>query len=240
MFALLVEVLFNVREGEMTSLKSKLRGNLLKSHGQRKNSRNHIWLTYSFKKRGDITLASNNECIYWASRLEAGHEVKDFTFGTEVIIKYPWEETARKREVILVEGPSGMIEFHKLVSGAKVTEKEMVTLFENGSLAGEVPLTFVDAKDLASMAISSVQWQKVLSFAAQIRDEMCSAEANWLNLFFRTNGAGDVNQVLINSGVYDPMKILGVFARAALKSEIELDFSSIAFGKSTKWILRGD
>lgn len=224
----------------MPSLKSKLRGNLLKSHGERKNSRNHIWLSYSFKKGGDITLASNNECIYWASHLEANHEVKSFTFGTEVVIRYPWEEAARKREVILVEAVSGADEFHKLVSGTKVKEKEIVTIFENGRVTDEVPITFIDSKDLAGSARSAGHWLKVLSFAAQIRDDLCLAETNWLNLFLRTNRAGDLDQVLISSGRYDPMKILGVYARAALMSEIELDFGSIAFGKKTRWILRGD
>ncbi|WP_434570368.1 hypothetical protein J3P88_16605 [Pseudomonas sp. Z3-6] len=224
----------------MSSLKSKLRGNLLKSHGERKNSRNHIWLSYSFKKGGDITLASNNECIYWASELESNPDIKDFLFGVEVVIQYPWEETARKREVILTETRTGATEFHQLVSGMKGERREMVAVFENGSNTSEVATNFFDTKNLASAATRSVHWLKILSFAAQIRDELCLAETNWVNLFLRTNRTGDVRQLLISSTVYDPMIILGVFARVALQGDIGLEFVSNVFGRNTRWTLRGD
>ena len=224
----------------MPSLKSKLRGSLLKSHGERKNSRNHIWLTYSFKKGCDITLVSNNECIYWASRMEANPEIKDFHFGTEVILQYPWEDSARKREVILVETPSGATEFHQLVSGMKGEVRELVSVFENGALINEVPITFFDTKEIASVTKRAGHWLKVLSFATQIRDELCLSETDWMNLFLRTNRVGDVHKILVSSTVYDQMKVLGVFARAALSGVVELDFMSTTFGRKTKWMLRGN
>lgn len=224
----------------MPSLKSKLRGNLLKSHGERKNSRNHIWLTYSFKKGCDITLVSNNECIYWASGIEANLDIKDFFFGKEVVLQYPWEETARKREVILVETPSGTTEFHQLVHGMRGEVREVVRVFENGAVISEVPITFFDTKEIASATKSAGHWLKILSFATQIRNELCLSETDWLNLFLRTNRTGDVHKILVSSTAYDQMKILGVFARAALSGVVELDFMSTTFGRKTSWILRGN
>lgn len=224
----------------MSSLKSKLRGKLLKSHGERKNSKNHIWLSYSLKKGEDITLVSNNECMYWASELEPNPDIKDFLFGVEVVIQYPWEETARKREVILTETRTGTTEFHQLISGMKGERREMVTIFENGISAGKVPITFFDTKNVTGAARRSVNWLKIISFAAQIRDELCLVETNWVNLFLRTNRAGDVQQLIMSSMVYDQMKILGVFARAALMGDIELEFMSNVFGRNTRWTLRGD
>lgn len=222
----------------MSSLKSKLRGNLLKSHGDRKNSRNHIWLTYSFKKGCDITMVSNNECIYWASRMEANPDIKDFLFGAEVVLQYPWEDTARRREVIIVKTPGDTTEFHQLVSGMRGEVREVVRVFENGTLTGEVPITFFDTKEIASATKSAGRWLKVLSFATQIRNELCLSETDWMNLFLRTNRAGDVHKVLMCSTVYDQMKILGVFARASLSGVVELDFMSTTFGRKTKWILK--
>lgn len=223
----------------MSSLKSKLRGRLMSSHGARRNTKNNIWLVYSFKTQGDITLASTNECIYWASRLETNPDIKSFRFGCELKAKYPWEETFKKRDFILVETAAGTYEFHHLITGATdETRTDVTTISDQGELE-MMQVTLFNTKDIGQLANYSRRWLQLMSFSNQIRNEACDVESDLVNLAVRSRNSGTVGALLDYLATHDAMKVLGVFAREAILGNIELEFADAGFGRNTFWCIRG-
>ncbi len=222
----------------MSSLKSKLRGKLMSSHGARRNTRNNIWIVYSLKTGGDITLASNNECIYWASQLETSPDIKSFRFGYELKARYPWEEKFRKREFVLVESKSGARELHQLISGVNENATAEVVVRDDHNNEDTLTVILFNTKDIGKLAMSATRWLQTMAFSNQIVGEICSAESDLVNLFVRSRLTGTVGMLLDHLNHQDSMKILGVFVREVLQGTIELDFGTHCFGRNTAWSMR--
>lgn len=223
---------------KMASLKSKLRGRLMASHGARRNTKNNLWLAYSLKSNADITLASNNECIYWASRLESNPRIKSFRFGCELSAKYAWEERFKKREFIVVETDDGGYEFHQLISGDITETYTEVEVIDHQNELDRVQVTLFNTKNIGQLAMLSTRWLQVMAFSNQIRNEKCVAESDQVNLLFRSLLQGTVGGLLDRTQHYEPMKVLGVVAQEALHGTITLDLESRCFGRNTFWSLR--
>lgn len=222
----------------MASLKSKLRGQLMASHGARRNTKNHLWLAYSIKSGGDITLASNNECIYWASRLESNPQIKAFRFGCELNVKYHWDEKFKKREFIAVETATGGYELHQLIAG-DVTETQCEAYVRDHRGTHEtVRVTLFNTKNIGQLAMLSTRWLQVMAFSNQIRNEKCVVETDQVNLIIRSLLKGTVGGLLDRTSRHDPMKILGVLAQEALLGTVTLDLESRCFGRNTFWTMK--
>lgn len=222
----------------MASLKSKLRGHLMASHGARRNTRNNLWLAYSIKSGADITLASNNECIYWASRLESNPLIKTFRFGCELNAKYHWEDKFKKREFIAVETEAGGYEFHQLITG-EVTETQCeVEVRDRLGVHETIRVTLFNTKNIGQLAMLSTRWLQVMAFSNQIRNEKCVVESDQVNLLIRSLLKGTVGGLLDRTPRHDPMKVLGAFAQEALLGTVTLDLESQCFGRNTFWAMK--
>ncbi|MDZ5431413.1 hypothetical protein T3H00_01865 [Pseudomonas fluorescens] len=222
----------------MASLKSKLRGRLMASHGARRNTKNNLWLAYSLKSSADITLASNNECIYWACRLESDPSIKSFRFGCELEAKYPWEERFQKREFIVVDTALGGYELHQLVSGNISETRAEVEVREGLTALEHIPVTLFNIKDIGLLAMLATRWLQVMAFSNQIRNEKCVAEASQVGLLLRSLLQGTVGGLLERTQHCEPMKVMGVIAQEALLGTISLDLEGQCFGRNTYWSVR--
>lgn len=220
----------------MASLKSKMRGNLMSSHGARKNTKNTLWVVYSTKLSRNIALASNSECIYWAACLEANPRVKSFDFGYIIDIKIEREDSFRKKEMIRVELVGGGLEFHGFSSGdgRKVYFEAFIL---TDSVVSKITCVSVFGDYLAEKSRAAERWLRLISYSAQIRNEVCDIEHQTLSLVVRSLGHGTVNNLLIMTEMYDPMLILGVVSRMALAGELIVDMSERPFGRNTSWRL---
>lgn len=220
----------------MGSLKSKMRGNLMSSHGARKNTKNTLWVVYSTKLNRDIALASNSECIYWAACLEADPKVESFDFGYIIDIKIDREDSFRKKEMIRVELVGGGLEFHGFSSGdGRKIYLEAFILTE--SVTRKITCVSVFGDYLAEKSRAAERWLRLISYSAQIRNEVCNVEYQALSLVVRSLEYGTVNNLLIMTEMHDPMLILGVVSRMALAGEIIVDMSERPFGRNTSWRL---
>jgi len=221
----------------MTSLKSKLRGNLFLSRGARRNSKNSLWLIYSHKSKSDITLSSNNECIYWACYLEVNPKVKKFKFGELVKSKYSWEEDWKSREYIVVETDSGDIELHKVVVDIPQGHTGWVEI-KSGGTQETICLRLCRLADVRKMAQQAIRYMQVLAYLNPIKDEICEVESDLVALYVRTRAAGVIGELLDHLENHDAMRVLGVFAREFADGVVELDFDGKSFGRKTNWSLR--
>ena len=222
----------------MASLKSKLRGHLMASHGTRRNTKNNLWLAYSVKSSADITLASNNECIYWASRLESNPQIKSFQFGCELNAKYPWEEKFKSREFIVVEPEAGGYELHQLITGDITETHSEVEVRDHQGVQENVRVTWFNTKGIGQLAMLSTRWLQVMAFSNQIRNEKCATESDQVNLLIRGGLKGTVGGLLDRTPHHEPMKVLGVIAQEALFGTITLDLENQCFGRNTLWSVR--
>ena len=222
----------------MSSLKSKLRGHLMASHGARKNTRNNIWINYSHKVTKDITLASNNECLYWGAALEANPFVRSFKFGCELKAKYPWEGQFRRRDFILVEKTDNSLELHQLAANSCPSGLvEALILYEQNTIELET-VQVISAKDVRMLAPMAMCWFQLFTFLNQIRNEVFAAQTDMVNLHIRSRVAGTVGALLDDLDHQDPMIVLGVFAREAVTGTLNIEFNDACFGKCTRWSLR--
>lgn len=221
----------------MVSLKSKLRGKLMASHGERRNTKNNLWIAYSIKSGSDITLASNNECIYWASRLEGNPLVKMFRFGCELNAKYHWEDKFKKREFIAVETEMGGFEFHQLITGDISETQCKVEVRDRLGTQETVSVILFNTKNIGQLAMLATRWLQVMAFSNQIRNEKCVVETDRVNLLIRSLLKGTVGGLLERTLRHDSMKVLGVIAHEALLGTIILDLESQCFGKNTFWTM---
>nr|WP_314576570.1 hypothetical protein [uncultured Pseudomonas sp.] len=223
----------------MTTLKSKLRGSLMSSRGQRKNTKNAIWLVYSLKSQGDLSLASNNECIYWAVDLEAERSVRAFQFDFIADIKFGGETGFKKREVVKVELTNGQVELHHLSAGDGGRVSEIVYLKEDLGVEDGVPARYVRIHTdyLRQNAQKAVRLLRVISFAAQIRDELFDLPSGALKLALKSIKAGPVEQLLSATDRHDPMIVLGLLCRRILEGTVSIDLDQRALGKRSYWRL---
>ncbi|MNF99236.1 hypothetical protein D3C84_821270 [compost metagenome] len=190
------------------------------------------------KSDADITLASNNECIYWASRLESNPRIKSFRFGCELSARYPWEERFKKREFIVVETNVGGYEFHQLISGDVTESHAEVEVRDHQNTLERVQVTLFNTKDIGQLAMLSTRWLQVMAFSNQIRNEKCVAEHDQVNLLLRSLLQGTVGGLLDRTQHYEPMKVLGVVAQEALLGTITLDLETQCFGRNAFWTVR--
>ncbi|MGH9947981.1 MAG: hypothetical protein ACRD6X_12375 [Pyrinomonadaceae bacterium] len=220
----------------MVSLKSKLRGKLMSSHGARKNTNNTIWVTYSAKLNRDIALASNSECIYWAACLEVNPQIKSFEFGCIVDLKAKTGDEFRKNEMIRIELADGGLEFHGL-SGGDGGEICMEAIIKVDGTERNIICVNVFDDYIAERSRAATRYLQLVAYTAQIRNEICDIECQTLRLIVRTLGYGTVNKVLVMTEMHDPMLILGVLSRMILSGELVVDIMERPFGRHTLWRL---
>lgn len=219
----------------MASLKSKLRKGLMSSHNVRKNTRNSLWLVYSPKSHRDISLASNNECIYWVAFLETDPGIQSFEFGSLVEIKFEDDLGFNAKEVIKVTRCTGESEFHFLASGTGGVNRSKVLL--RGVHVDDVLADYVVVHfdQIQKKAVVAGRWLNILAFAALLIDEGYDMERDVLELLIKTKGCGTVGFLLSRTETHDPMKILGVFSLMAMAGTIEINLVESAFGRNTVW-----
>ncbi|MGY3303835.1 hypothetical protein ACVK1X_003134 [Pseudomonas sp. PvR086] len=227
----------------MATLKSKLRANLMSSHGARKNTRNALWVAYSPKSRADLSLASNNECVYWITHLETDSGVRAFKFGYHGELKFEGEDSFREREAIRVELTNGEIEIHVLSAGDGGIIKSTVILRERFASRAvveerQVPLVRVYSEYLRQHALKATRMLKLIGFASQIREHKHDITTAAVELAIGSMKAGWVEQILLSLSRHDPMVVLGVFAEKILAGGIEIDLAEHAFGSHSYWKLR--
>lgn len=226
----------------MTTLKSKLRANLMSSHGARKNTRNALWVVYSPKSQADLTLASNNECVYWITHLETDPGIRAFQFGYNGELKFESEDVFRNREAIRVELLNGEIEIHILSTGDGGLIKDNIILRERFASkavleARQVPLVRVYSEYLRRHALKATRMLKLIGFASQIREHKHDVTTAAVELAVGSMKAGRVQQILFSLTRHDPMVVLGVFAEKILAGGIEIDLAEQAFGSHSYWKL---
>lgn len=227
----------------MATLKSKLRANLMSSHGARKNTRNALWVAYSPKTRADLTLASNNECVYWLTHLETDPGVRAFKFGYYGELKFEGDDSFREREGIRVELTNGEIEIHILSAGDGGITKGAIILRERFATRAvveerQVPLVRIYSEYLRQHALKATRVLKLIGFASQIRECKHDVTTAAVELAVGAMKAGRVQQILLSLSRHDPMVVLGVFAEKILAGGIEIDLAEQAFGSHSYWKLK--
>lgn len=227
----------------MATLKSKLRANLMSSHGARKNTRNALWVAYSPKSQTDLTLASNNEFVYWLIGLETDASVRAFQFGYQGELKLEGEEEFRKREAIRVELTNGGIEIHVLSAGDGGLTKDTIMLRERFSGRAvveehQVALVRVSSEYLRHHAQKATRTLRLIGFASQIREHKHDVTSAGVEAAIRSLKAGRVEQILLALSRHDPMVVLGILAEKILEGGIEIDLAEHAFGSNSYWKLK--
>jgi hypothetical protein len=246
MFEIEYECVWSVYYGRervmMATLKSKLRGRLMSSHGARKNTRNALWIVYSPKSKTDLSLASNNECVYWVANLEANPTIRSFKFGYEAELKLQGEDKFRNREFIRVELNNGEVQVHTLCAGDGGIDNSTITLrelFAGRAVVEARQVTFVKvhADYLRQQAQKATRTLRLIGFASQIRGCRHDVTSGAVELAILSLKVGTVEQILLATSRHDPMVVLGVFAEKVLTGGIEIDLTERAFGNHSHWKL---
>lgn len=226
----------------MATLKSKLRGKLMSSHGARKNTRNALWVVYSPKSQKDLALASNNECVYWVTHLETDPTISSFQFGYEAEMKLVGDDKFRNSEVIRVERTSGEVQIHTLSAGDGGIKESKIALrerFAGRAVVEERQVTFVRVyyDHIRQQARKATRTLTLIGYASQIRGRKYNATKRAVELTLLALKAGKVEQILLATSRHDPMVVLGVFAEKVLAGGVEIDLTELPFGNHSYWKL---
>ncbi|QOH69633.1 hypothetical protein IGB31_18850 [Pseudomonas putida] len=223
----------------MPSLKSQMRGKLASVHGKRTNTRNNLWICFSPKLDKDISLASNNELIYWISTLEPEPSIRSFEFGVMVNIRVGDAQDFRSIELIKVVQRDGKEEFHHISSSSKsdaVSEIEFMT--SNGEI-GSISYRAVSEDYIALNAKRAATLLSVLPFVAQMRGKAWRfEEENILNIM-KMLRSGTIGNSIEQCNEYDAMIVVGLLAKFALQGKVELhELVPKGLKRATRWSLK--
>ncbi|NMY78209.1 hypothetical protein HBO01_05920 [Pseudomonas rhodesiae] len=223
----------------MPSLKSQMRGKLASAHGKRTNTSNNLWICFSPKLGQDISLASNNELIYWLSVLESDLDIRSFEFGSVVEVKLSASEKYRSIELIKVVLRDGKEEYHHISSAAEKDLTCELDCLEKDGEPGKILYKAVTENFIVHHSKHAATLLGVLPFVAQIRGRAWRFEEdNILNLLKMLRG-GTVGDFIEHCGQYDPMIAMGFLAKFILQGKIVVhDLASKGLGRATRWALK--
>lgn len=227
------------KELPMPSLKSQMRGKLASAHGKRTNTSNNLWICFSPKLDQDISLASNNELIYWLSVLESDPGIRSFEFGSVVEIKLGDTEKYRSIELIKVVLRGGKEEYHHISSSAKEEAEYEIDCLEKNGEHGKILYKAITEDFIAHRSKRAATLLGILSFVAQIRGKAWRfEEENILNVLKILRG-GTVGEVIEQCDQYDPMIVMGVFAKFTFQEKVVIhDLATKGLGRATRWALK--
>lgn len=230
------ELFFGVRM--MATLKSKLRGSIMSSHGVRKNTRNNLWLSYSQKLGLDLSLASNSELIYWLSDLEAEPTVRNFAFGHMAKVKID-SNVAKYRNVdlIKVELTDGTEEFHHISGEVGNLRRVSITFCNEFGIDQQGTYVQISKEYLATKSRRASRLLTVNAFASQLRGNDWEHEIVEVGNVIKILKRGTVEKILALCPLMDPMIALGIFSKMALAGYITLDLRDQSFGRHSSWSL---
>ncbi|MEX5502260.1 hypothetical protein Q1J61_00575 [Pseudomonas putida] len=222
----------------MPSLKSQMRGKLASVHGKRTNTRNNLWICFSPKLDKDISLASNNELIYWISTLEVEPSIRSFEFGVMVNIRVGDAQEFRSIELIKVVQRDGKEEFHHISSSSKndsVSEIDFMT--SNGEI-GSISYRAVSEDYIALNSKRAATLLSVLPFVAQMRGKAWRfEEENILNIM-KMLRSGTIGNLIEQCNEYDAMIVVGLLVKFALQGKVELhELVPKGLKRATRWSL---
>ncbi|WP_095108345.1 hypothetical protein [Pseudomonas sp. Irchel 3E20] len=223
----------------MPSLKSQMRGKLASAHGKRTNTSNNLWICFSPKLDQDISLASNNELVYWLSILESDPNIRSFEFGSIVQVRLGDTEKYRSLELIKVVLRDGKEEYHHISSAAdKEAAYEVDCLDKNGE-PGKFLYKAVTEDFIAHHSKYAATLFGILPFVAQIRCKAWKFEQdNILNLL-KMMREGTVGELIEQCIQYDTMIVMGVFAKFILQGKVVVhDIVARGLGRATRWALK--
>lgn len=223
----------------MPSLKSKMRGRLAAAHGQRTNTTNNLWLCYSVKLNKDLSLASNNELIYWLADLESNRNVKSFKFGYNIQIEVnDAKENFKPIEAIQVILDTGYEEIHHITSKIGHVDAFSATFrFEDGSVR-DITYRAITEDYLVIRAKYAARLLRLLPFVAQMRYKKWPFEEEIISNTLKILKSGDIQEVIVNTSLSDEMIVVGIVAKFIFQGVIkQTNLSMSDFGRSTWWSL---
>jgi hypothetical protein len=210
----------------------------MSSHGARSNTRNNLWIVYSYKVGMDISLASNREVIYWLADIEINPKIDRFEFGYRANLKFDNEEKKfRSVEVIKVDYIDHVTEFHYLSSGNGQIKSVNLPCRDCKGREYEVRYIQIHEDYLATKARLTSRLLHINSFAAQIREGAWSAETNQICNLFQIMGHGTIKCIVDQCSALDPMVTIGICSRIILSGQVVLDLEGQGFGYHSYWRL---
>jgi hypothetical protein len=223
----------------MPSLKSKMRGNLAAAHGQRTNTTNNLWLCYSVKLNQDLSLASNNELIYWLADLESNKNIKSFKFGYNLKIQTnDSKERFKPIEAIQVILDDGVEEIHHITSKiGQVAAISAMIRHEDGS---ERLMTYraITEDYLVLRAKYAARLLRLLPFVAQMRYQKCPFEEEVILNILKILKSGDIQKVIVHALAHEEMIVVGIVAKFIFQGVIkQTNLHAADFGRLTLWSL---
>ncbi|WPO97536.1 hypothetical protein SFA35_12700 [Pseudomonas sp. HR96] len=223
----------------MPSLKSKMRGRLAAAHGQRTNTTNNLWLCYSVKLNRDLSLASNNELIYWLADLEVNRNVKSFKFGYNIQIQVnDPKDNFKPIEAIQVILETGCEEIHHITSKTGHVDAFSATFqLEEGSVRN-ITYRAITEDYLVIRAKYAARLLRLLPFVAQMRYKKWPFEEETILNTLKILKSGDIQEVISSTSMSDEMIVVGIVAKFIFQGVIkQKNLSMSDFGRSTWWSL---
>jgi len=223
----------------MPSLKSQMRGKLASVHGKRTNTRNNLWICFSPKLDKDISLASNNELIYWISTLESEPSIRSFEFGVMVNIRIGDAENFRSIELIKVVQKDGKEEFHHISSAAKSDAISEIDFMTSNGEVGSISYRAISEEYIALHSKRAATLLGVLPFVAQMRGKAWRfEEENILNVI-KMLRSGTIANLIEQCNEYDIMIVVGLLAKFTLQGKVDIhDLVPKGLRRATRWSLK--
>lgn len=223
----------------MPSLKSKMRGRLAAAHGQRTNTTNNLWLCYSVKLNQDLSLASNNELIYWLADLESNRNVKSFRFGYNIQIQVnDPKENFKPIEAIQVILDTGHEEIHHITSKTGNVDAFSATFCLKDGSVRNITYRAITEDYLVTRAKYSARLLRLLPFVAQMRYKKWPSEEEIVLNTLKILKTGDIQEIIASTSMGDEMIVVGIVAKFIFQGVIkQTNLSMSDFGRSTWWSL---